>query len=64
MIVAGQVFQVAADPVRFPQGGRGLEHPREFAEGAQQRALLVVVKQFEVVCIRDQGEFGGVASQR
>ena len=48
VVVAGQVFEVAADPVRFAQGRSGFQHPRELAEAADQRALFVVGEQLEV----------------
>ena len=64
VVVTGEVFQVAAYPVRFPQGRSSFEHAREFADGAQQRALFVVAEQLEVLRVGDQAEFGGVAGQR
>ena len=64
VVVTGEVFQVAAHPVRFPQRRRRFQHPREFADGAQQRALFVVAEQLQVCGVGDQAEFGGIAGQR
>ena len=45
VVGAGELLEVARDPVRLAQLGGGLDHPRELGERAQQLALLLVGEQ-------------------
>ena len=79
VVGAGQLLEVARDPMGLGQlGGRG-DHAGELADGTEQVALTVVVEQRGVEptsgeqarrCIatagdaRDRTEVGGVAEQR
>ena len=48
VVLAGELLEVAGDPVRLAQLGRLADHPRELAEGRQQHRLGLVVQQRRV----------------
>ena len=64
MVVAGQILEVARNPVRLTKSRCRLEHPREFPEVADQRAFLVVGQQIQMRGVRRDAEVCGVARER
>ncbi len=63
VVIAGQVFEVAGNAVRFTQFRGGLQHAGEFADVADQHALLLVRQELEVLSACGQAQLGGVAGQ-